>query len=179
MIIEKNPIFQQAYFVNSIDESAKKWSDLYGAGPFVFTHHHKTDKFEYRNTPDEADVSYAFGYLGDTMIQFIEQHDETPSIYRDMFQKGQEGFHHIGILVSDFEEELNRFLNMGFDLACRLWADGVDAAYIDTRSVNGVFTEIHGDPNHILGEFSRWRRAHEKFKIGDTYKLERKTKWDN
>ena len=29
MIIEKNPIFQQAYFVNSIDESAKKWSDLY------------------------------------------------------------------------------------------------------------------------------------------------------
>ena len=126
MIIEKNPIFQQAYFVNSIDESAKKWSDLYGAGPFVFTHHHKTDKFEYRNTSDEADVSYAFGYLGDTMIQFIEQHDETPSIYRDMFEKGQEGFHHIGILVSDFEEELNRFLNMGFDLACRLWADGVD-----------------------------------------------------
>ena len=42
MIIEKNPIFQQAYLVNSIDESAKKWSDLYGAGPFVFTHHHKT-----------------------------------------------------------------------------------------------------------------------------------------
>ena len=88
MIIEKNPIFQQAYFVNSIDESAKKWSDLYGAGPFVFTHHHKTDKFEYRNTSDEADVSYAFGYLGDTMIQFIEQHDETPSIYKDMFKKG-------------------------------------------------------------------------------------------
>ena len=89
MIIEKNPIFQQAYLVNSIDESAKKWSDLYGAGPFVFTHHHKTDKFEYRNTPDEADVSYAFGYLGDTMIQFIEQHDETPSIYRDMFSRGE------------------------------------------------------------------------------------------
>ena len=50
MIIEKNPIFQQAYFVNSIDEAAKKWSDLYGAGPFVFTHHHKTDKFEYKTT---------------------------------------------------------------------------------------------------------------------------------
>ena len=107
------------------------------------------------------------------MIQFIEQHDETPSIYRDMYKKGEEGFHHIGILVSDFDEELDRFLDMGFDLACRLWADGVDAAYVDTRSLNGVFTELHGDPNHILGEFSRWRRAHEKFKAGDSYKLHR------
>ena len=90
-----------------------------------------------------------------------------------MFKRGEEGFHHIGILVSDFDEELNRYLDMGFDLACRLWADGVDAAYVDTRSLNGVFTELHGDPNHILGEFARWRRAHEKFTPGDGYKLER------
>ena len=109
MIIQKNSIFQQAYFVNDIEESVKKWSETFGAGPFVFTHHHKTDKFEYRGTQQESDVSYAFGYLGDTMIQFIEQHDETPSIYRDMFKRGEEGFHHIGILVSDFDEELNRY----------------------------------------------------------------------
>ena len=173
MIIQKNSIFQQAYFVNDIEESVKKLSKTFGAGPFVFTHHHKTDRFEYRGTKQESDVSYAFGYLGDTMIQFIEQHDETPSIYRDMFKRGEEGFHHIGILVTDFEEELNRYLDMGFDLACRLWADGVDAAYIDTRSLNGVFTELHGDPNHILGEFARWRRAHEKFVPGDPYRLER------
>ena len=176
MIIQKNSIFQQAYFVNDIEESVKKWSETFGAGPFVFTHHHKTDKFEYSGTQQESDVSYAFGYLGDTMIQFIEQHDETPSIYRDMFKRGEEGFHHIGILVSDFDEELNRYLDMGFDLACRLWADGVDAAYVDTRSLNGVFTELHGDPNHILGEFARWRRAHEKFTPGDSYKLERVNK---
>ena len=173
MISQNNSLFQQAYVVNDIEESVKKWSETFGAGPFVFTHHHKTDKFEYRGTQQESDVSYAFGYLGDTMIQFIEQHDETPSIYRDMFKRGEDGFHHIGILVSDFDEELNRYLDMGFDLACRLWADGVDAAYVDTRSLNGVFTELHGDPNHILGEFARWRRAHEKFTPGDSYKLER------
>ena len=43
---------------------------------------------DYRGTDHEADVSYAFGYLGDTMIQFIQQHDDTPSIYRDMFAAG-------------------------------------------------------------------------------------------
>ena len=28
------------------------------------------------------------------------------------------------------------------------------------RLVNGVFTEIHGDPPHMLGLFENWRRLH-------------------
>ena len=39
------------------------------------------------------------------MIQFIQQHDNTPSIYRDMYALGQEGFHHVGLLVNDYEGE--------------------------------------------------------------------------
>jgi hypothetical protein len=101
------------------------------------------------------------------MIQFIEQHDDTPSIYRDMFAKGQEGFHHIGVLVHDWEAERARLLDMGFEIACELWADNVNAAYFDTRAANGCFTEIHGDPPHILGTFARWRRAHELKRPGD------------
>ena len=37
---------------------------------------------------------------------------------------------------------------------------GVDAAYFDTRSATGGFTEIHGDPPYILDTFARWRAAH-------------------
>ena len=159
--------FQQAYLVNDLEASCERWAELFGAGPFVTAPHHKTDRFDYRGTPQEADVSYAFGYLGDMMIQFIQQHDDTPSIYRDMYAAGEEGFHHVGILVSDFEAELNRYRGMGFEVACRLYADDVDAAYVDTRSVTGGFTEIHGDPPHILKAFARWRRDHENFKPGD------------
>ncbi len=161
------PFFQDAYLVNDVEASVQKWSDLFGAGPFVVTHHHKTDRFDYRGTDHEADVSYAFGYLGDTMIQFIQQHDDTPSIYRDMFDAGEEGFHHVGCLVHDFEAEFARLEGLGFDCATRLYADGVDAAYFDTRSVNGCFTEIHGDPPHILGAFATWKRAHELRQPGD------------
>ena len=75
--------------------------------------------------------------------------------------------------MSDFDKELDKLLSHGFDLACRLYADGVDAAYVDTREFNGVFTELHGDPNHILGEFARWKRAHEKSKPGDDIHLKR------
>lgn len=159
-------IFQMAYLVNDLDASMQRWSDLQGAGPFVVTMHHRTDTFTYRGTAHEADVSYAFGYLGDVMLQFIVQHDDTPSIYRDMYAAGEEGFHHTAYLVHDFEAEYKRLNGLGYEPACRLYADNVDAAYFDTRSMNGGFTEIHGDPPHILGAFASWRRAHELYRPG-------------
>jgi hypothetical protein len=162
-----SPFFQQAYLVNDLETSCIRWSELFGAGPFVLAPHHRTDRFAYRGTDQEADVSYAFGYLGDMMIQFIQQHDDVPSIYRDMYRSGEEGFHHVGVLVSDFQAELDRYRDLGFAVACQLHADNVDAAYLDTRTVTGGFTEIHGDPPHILKAFASWRRAHERFRPGD------------
>ncbi len=173
-MLTRYPMFQQAYFVNDLERAMHHWNRLFGAGPFVVTEHHKADRFEYRGTDQEADVSYAFGYLGDMMIQFIVQHDDTPSIYRDMFAPGEQGFHHVGVLVHEWDAERQRLLELGFDIACELWADEVNAAYFDTRSANGCFTEIHGDPPHILGAFAEWRRAHELAKPGDPILLARR-----
>lgn len=167
-------IFQMAYLVNDLDSSIEEWDALFGAGPFVVVEHHRTDTFDYRGTEHEADVSYAFGYLGDMMIQFIVQHDETPSIYRDMYQAGETGFHHIGILTDDVRREVDRLGAAGFECATFLHADNVDAAYVDTRSVNGGFTEFHGTPSNIIDSFTGWRTAHEARKPGDSPILARR-----
>jgi hypothetical protein len=161
------PLFQTAYLVNDLEASIEKWNALYGAGPFVITRHHKTDRFSYRGTSHEADVSYAFGYLGDMMIQFIVQHDDTPSIYRDRYAAGEEGFHHTAVLVHDVHAEVQRLVDMGYEIGTSLYADGVDAVYVDTRDATGGFTELHGDPPHILAAFASWRRAHELWRPGD------------
>ena len=168
MPLDRYPLFQEAYLVEDLDAAILRWNELFRAGPFVRTFHHETDRFEYRGTDQEADVSYAFGYLGEMMIQLIVQHDDTPSIYRDMFPPGETGFHHVGVLVHDFEAEFERLEKLGFECATRLYADGVDAAYFDTREANGCFTEIHGDPPHILGAFASWRRAHALWRHGDS-----------
>jgi hypothetical protein len=167
-LLSQYPIFQYAYYVNDLEASINKWAKLYYAGPFVMVPHHVTDKFHYRGQDIEADVSYAFGYLGDMMIQFIQQHDDKPSIYRDMYKKGEEGFHHVATLVHDFEGEFKRWQDMGFESACRLYADEVDACYFDTRSVNGGFTELHGDPPHLMGRWMAMHRAHELWRPGDS-----------
>ena len=172
--LSRYPLFQHAYLVNDLDEAIVRWSETFGAGPFAVAEHHQCDTFTYRGTAHEADVSYAFGYLGDLMIQLIVQHDDTPSIYRDMYKRGEQGFHHIAYLVHDFEAEYQRLVDLGFEPACRLYADRVDAAYFDTRAVTGGFTEIHGDPAHILGSFAQWRRAHELWRPGDSPLLRRR-----
>jgi Glyoxalase/Bleomycin resistance protein/Dioxygenase superfamily len=167
-LLSRFPVFQQAWFVADLDDAIQEWSRAFGAGPFVRAWHHKCDTFTYRGSDQEPDVSYAFGYLGNTMIQFIQQDDETPSIYRDMYGPGQQGYHHMAILASDFEGEYQRLVALGIESVCRLYADGVDAAYFDTRDLNGGFTEIHGDPPHILEKFATWRRAHELYRPGDS-----------
>ena len=167
MLMGKYPIFQYAFFVTDLDASIEKWAKFLGAGPFFVARHHKTDQFSYRGQDIEADVSYAFAYCGETQVQLIEQHDDQPSIYRDMYAKGEEGFHHIGVLVSDFEAEQQRLLDMGLEIGTALYADGVNATYFDTRAWNGGFTEIHGDPPHILETFAGWKEAHKAWRPGD------------
>lgn len=156
------PVFQNAYVVNDLDQAAQRWADTCGAGPFFMTRHHRTDDFLYRGQPIEADVSYAFGYLGDLMIQLIQQHDDQPSIYRDMFPPGAEGFHHIALLVpaAQFAGERQRIMNLGHAAACDLKAGGVNATYLDTRASIGVFLELHDDPPRIPVTFEQWRQAH-------------------
>jgi len=153
--------FQQAHFVPDIAAAIEHWVAVVGAGPFFHAPHHRTDWFEYRGEPVEADVSYAFGYAGDIQIQFIEQHDDTPSIYREMYGPGEGGLHHIGILVDDYAGERQRMLDAGHAIACELRADGAQAVYFDTRAAIGCYTELHSTPERIMSTFARWRAAHE------------------
>jgi hypothetical protein len=172
MDIGRRTLFQTAYYVTDIETAIYRWNKIYGAGPFVFVPHHPMDTMEYRGrslSRDECpDLSYALGYLGDLMIQFTQQHDDRPSVYRDMYRAGEEGFHHIAYLTGDVDGECRRMAALGFAAGCRFTADGIKGAYIDTRSETGCFTEIHGDPPVLTDAFASWRRAHELFRPGDS-----------
>jgi Glyoxalase/Bleomycin resistance protein/Dioxygenase superfamily len=161
--MQRHPIFQYAYFVDDLAAAANQWARTLEAGPFFIAAHHRGDTFSYRGTTTEADVSYAFGYAGDSQIQLIEQHDDLPSIYRDMYEDGQFGFHHVAVLVHDYQAERQRLLDQGFELACELHANDIDACYFDTRAATGCFTELHLHTDRIVSTFARWKHAHDQW----------------
>ncbi len=47
---QSSPLFQQAYFVKSIDAAAEAWARAFGAGPFFMARHHRCEEFTYRGT---------------------------------------------------------------------------------------------------------------------------------
>lgn len=55
----------------------------------------------------------------------------------------------------------DRLGSAGFECAAFLHADNVDAADVDTRSVDGGIAEFHGTPPNIIDTFTTWREAHE------------------
>jgi hypothetical protein len=156
----RRTIFQFAYVVPDLAEAARQWATTLDAGPFFVAAHHRADAFAYRGQPIEADVSYAFGYAGDAQIQFIQQHDDQPSIYREMYGPGESGFHHVASLVKDYRGERQRLLDQGFEIACELHANDIDACYFDTRASVGCFTELHSHTERIASTFARWHEAH-------------------
>ena len=157
----QRPIFQYAWVVNDLDAAAHRWINAFGAGPFFTARHHKAEGYyRYRGDPKECDLSYAFGYCGPVQIQLIQLHDDTPSIFHEMFPRSQEGFHHVAILGHDFAADRDHLLKQGLELANEMWS-GADVCYFDARKQFGMFVEIHGTSPAVLALFKGWREAHE------------------
>ena len=155
------PIFQYAWVVNDLDEGCRRWTETVGAGPFFAARFHRGKDHVDHGRPFEGGLSYAFAYAGETQVQLIQVHDDTPSIYRDMFKAGEEGFHHVAMLVPDPPwKEKARFEAAGYPSVSELWATA-QVCYIDTRAATGVYTELHGDNAEIRAVFKTWKNAHD------------------
>lgn len=160
MPLIRYPVLQYAYVVQDIEDACMQWVELIGAGPFFISMHHESPDHFYRGKPSEADLSYAFGQAGPAHIQLIEQHNDAPSVYREMVPAGERGFHHFAILPDDFDGEKARFEAAGFPAVTTL-TSAARVAYMDTRPKLGCFVEIYENNAPLLETFASWKAAHE------------------
>ena len=156
MSLIRYPIFQYAYVVDDIEAACRQWHALTGAGPFFVSAHHVSPDHYYRGQPSGADLSYAFGQAGPAHIQLIQQHNDAPSVYREMIARGQQGFH----LPTDFEAEKARFESLGFPAVTTL-TSAARVAYMDTRPAIGCFVELYEDNQPLRETFARWKAIHD------------------
>ena len=163
----RHPIEQYAYYVKDIEAACAQWAELFGAGPFFMDKPFvkPSDEFveTYRGAPSEPHLSYAWGQCGpDHHIQLVEQYDDTPSIYRDMFAKDEAGLHHIAVCLDDVPAEKARFAELGFPAVTEIHVGGrLMVAYVDVRSVIGCFVELYTENPNSRRNFNLWKEAHE------------------
>ena len=154
-------VLQLAYVVNDVREAASRWTKTFGVGPFFVLERPEVANPVYRGAPGEVAFSAALAQAGDVHIELIEQHCDSHSCYRDLIPKGQEGFHHVAVIVDDYEKEVARYEALGCPVASSGEFGPLKFCYVDTSPVMNCMVEVLEDLPFIHNYFARIREAAE------------------
>ncbi len=141
-------IRQIAFVVPNIDAAMDYWATTLGIAPFFIKRQITLNNFAYRGTPQDSPViSIALANSGALQIELIQQHDETPSIYREFLASGRTGLQHVSSWVtrSEFDTRREQLLKSGYSLAQEgtIASSGVRLAYFDTeKKGQGIIFEM-------------------------------------
>jgi len=149
--------FQLGFVVDDLLSSAARWALVHGVGPF-----HVLPPVEvsctYRGTESALDMQIAVAQAGPVQIELIEQRCDRPSVFRDLFAKAESGFHQLCTVTPDYEGKKAHFVQLGYELASEIVANGSRLSYFDTVRDFGFFTEVVEETPeflHQLGAISR------------------------
>jgi len=141
-----NSILQLGYVVADLHAAIDRWVRQMGAGPFFLLEHFTPHEPAYRGKPGAPDVSMAFGYSGAVQIELIQQHDDTPSVYKEFIDTHGAGYHHFWKRLDDFDAAHAGFQTQyGVPVYTGFTAPdpyGARYAYFDARRDFGGFLEI-------------------------------------
>ena len=170
-LLNRAPVVQNCYVVNDLREACKRYNEVYGVGPFFVFDHIQLVKNWYRGKEAPLDISAAFVQSGDLNIEFIQQHNDGPSCYRDMFKPGEEGFHHTAIFCKDYDAEKKAFEAAGFPIANEFQtSETTFLCYTDTRKALGHMIELYQDHQGVRGMYAMIREAAENWDGRDVFK---------
>ncbi|MBI1182278.1 MAG: VOC family protein [Alphaproteobacteria bacterium] len=137
-------VFQNSYVVPDIDAALQRWTRKLGVGPFYIYRHLDLGPVTYRGKPSTLDASFALAQAGDIEVELIQQHDDAPSAYRDVYARDRGGFHHVGAWVEDFDAAKAAYERLGYPAVTTGGAPDIGGrfAYMDTRADLGVMVEL-------------------------------------
>jgi hypothetical protein len=153
---------QIAYHVPDPEQAARDYARMFGWGPFFYFEHIALASCSYRGVPALFDHSSAYGQAGDIMIELITQHDDAPSVLRDMFSSDTVGIHHLAYFVSSLSETLNQVHATGVEVALdACTATGTRFAMLDMTRALGHMIELYEGAGGLLKFYRYVRRAAE------------------
>ena len=157
-------IYQVAYVVESLEDSARHWASSTGAGPFLLF-----DPFEfvapvYKGKPCDVNMGIALGFSGGLCVELIVQHDDGPSIYSDWQRERGFGLHHVAMLADDFATTMSAHAENGLkSIFSGGFGENTHLAYLDTRDSLGCFLEVVEHTDFVRGALSALRQDHESW----------------
>jgi catechol 2,3-dioxygenase-like lactoylglutathione lyase family enzyme len=151
---------QIAYVVNDLRTAARQMSERYGAGPFYLVERIELVSATHRGRPCGFVHSSAYGQWGQVMLELVKQDDDGPSPFRDLYEPGREGLHHLAFFVADLDQAIARYERDGMPLATRATTrGGVSFAFVDAAATLGHMIELYEPGETLLGFYGHVRAA--------------------
>ena len=163
-LLKHKTIVQNAYVVDDLDSAISTWADLMGAGPF-FLIEDVDFPARYRGSDSIMKLSVAMCQLGPLNIELIQQKDDEPSPYRDIYPQGKSGFHHVCIFTNNLDDDVATYNALGFDTALESndATGGLKFAYVDTFSALNCMIEIVEEGPTIQAIYRKVREGAENW----------------
>ena len=115
--LTEHSVRQVAYFVPDVVAAARRHASLFGSGPYYVAEHIPLTLCEHRGRPAELDHTSAYGQWGEVMIEFVQQNNPGPSVFRDLYADGQQGFHHVALIVDGLKVTMRKLNDGGYETA--------------------------------------------------------------
>jgi hypothetical protein len=137
-------VSQFAYVVPDLDRAMADFTERLGLGPWFTRARFQPATARYRGRPTTATFSLARAFAGHAMIELIEQHDDSPSVFHEHDGPRRYGFHHWGVMTTTFDADVARYLEAGYEEAfADLLPSGARVVYMDaTRDLPGMIELI-------------------------------------
>ena len=115
--VSSGQIFQLGFVVPDADASMRFCTETLRIGPFTCSRGFKAPDGWFRGSLDMPELTIAHVYSGRLFIEFIQQHDDVPSVYKEFTEKYGYGLHHYGIAVApeDYDMTLEHYYNSGYE----------------------------------------------------------------
>jgi hypothetical protein len=136
-------IIQMAYVVPDVRAAMTNWTRDLRVGPWFLLDRFTGDDAVYRGGPSTAAVTIAMAFSGHMQIELLQPLDEHRSVYSETIEARGHGFHHYGVGSRDFDGDVARYQERGYELAFRAGVPtGGSVAYMDTKGALPGFVEL-------------------------------------
>jgi len=167
-----NPVVQLAYVVSDAEQAALRAARQLGAGPFFLVPRIELAWGEHRGQPTTFVHTSAYGQWGGLMLELVQQDEEDPSPFRDLYAPGEEGLHHVAQMVDSLPATYEACERRGLPLATRAATrTGTEFAFIDAVHLLGHMIEVYEKTPTLLDFYERVRSAARGWDGGEPVRL--------
>lgn len=157
--LDRLGLVQVSYATTDVRASARRWRELFGAGPFFVREHVALERVVVDGGEGMLDHTVALGQCGDILVEFVQHHRAEPPALADDMRLGRPGLHHVACFVSSLERARDELVASGGRVVMQASTKHVRFMFVDLGPDVGHLVELHEDTPHLVELYARVREA--------------------